>query len=326
MAESAAQLEVIVWCDGLRSALVERVLGRLADRSVAAIGGPRRGPLADTADALGAKLHDDLRKMLVDHPGKHLLLATSEGVGPPELIQARESAASIAALDPIEAAEAAGVEIPGNSSTVWMLPSLRATPAWLSAAEPLQVLGKLRSVQIASLAPRSAGTLHARLHESMEMLLHLLGTPLTVDASLAGGPPEPPDELAALTGDLTAHLRFNNGASAVLHVSDGSTTWSRRLVALGDEAQITLDDLSYSLLNREGQLLDTLAHSSAGGARVSVDPAELIARQWRRLLEGGAPPKPVDSRAVSSCCRAALLSCRTAQLESPSTLLRMGRV
>lgn len=332
MVDAGKQPEVMVWCDGQRAGLVQRVLGRLADPGVAAIGGPRRGQLADIADALGVKLHDDLRKMLVDHPGQHLLLATGEGVGAAELKQARESAATVAALEPLapETAEAEalgpGAGGAGSAGGVAILPSLRATPAWLSAAEPLQALGKLRSVQVASLGPQPAGTLHARLHEAVEMLLHLLGTPLTVDAALTGGPSEPPENLAALTGDLTAHLRFGHGAAAVLHASDRSATWSRRIVVLGEEAQLTLDDVSYSLLSATGQVLDTLKAPVQ-----AADPADLIARQWRRLIEAGLPPewgalKPVDPKAISSCCRAALLSCRTSQIESPSTLLRMGRV
>jgi hypothetical protein len=312
---------VLVWCDGPREQIVQGLLGRMAEIQVLAVGGPRRGQIAGLADSLGVKLHDDLRKMLIDYPAGSLVLATAEGVGAAELKAAHEARVAVVSLEPPMWAADAGGSAENWMAAVTVVPSLRMSPAWLSAAEPLEAVGKLRSVQLSSLGPRSAGTLFARLYECVEMLVHLLGVPLTVDAALTGGPAEPPEELAAVTGDLTAHLRFRAGPSAILHVSDRSAAWSRRLVVLGEQGQLALGDVSYTLLDCTGRTLDTLAAPSK-----SVDPADLIAHQWKRQLEGAALPMAVDVRAVHMCCRAALLSCRTSQLESPETLLRIGAV
>lgn len=310
---SADDKSVAIWCDGPRVELIRRVLGKLPELRIEAVGGPGRGPLADLADALGVKPTDDLRKMLIDFPSRYLLLATVEDVGPAELKAAREGGTMIVSLEPLDR-DQLGLEAYPNAM---FAPALRASPGWISAAEPLEVLGRVRSIQVTSMGPRWAASLYARLHEAVEMLAHLLGSPLTVDACLSGGPTEPPDRLAAITGDLTAHLRFGT-AAAVLHASDHSPLWSRRVSIRADAGQLTFDDLSYSLVDASGKMVDGLA-AAAG----PVDPADLIARQWRRQIEGGAPPIPADPVAVEACCEAALLSCRTGQLESTGTLMRM---
>src|SRR5688572_18653145 len=103
MATGDSEHGVLVWCDGRRAALTQGVLGRLADLHALAVGGPTRGQIAELAAALGAKLHDDLRKMLIDQPARWLLLATCEGVGAAELKLAAEAGLGILALEPPDA-------------------------------------------------------------------------------------------------------------------------------------------------------------------------------------------------------------------------------
>src|SRR5205085_11200398 len=128
------------------------------------------------------------------------LLGTVEGVGPGDLAAAAEAKTTVLAMEP-----------PGGwgdqgPRPIVLAPSMRQSPAWLSAADPLQAIGTPRSIMVTSTSNPGDGTLYARLYEALEVLIGLLGVPVTIDASLAGGTPEPPppDEPHVMTGDLTA--------------------------------------------------------------------------------------------------------------------------
>src|SRR5690242_3423687 len=92
--------DVVIWCDGRHAALGGRVLGLVPELRVAALGGPRKGQLADLADELGVKVEDDLRKVLIEHPPRFLFLATTEAVGPQEIKQAAAVNTAIVTLEP----------------------------------------------------------------------------------------------------------------------------------------------------------------------------------------------------------------------------------
>ncbi|MBI1367952.1 MAG: hypothetical protein GC162_04785 [Planctomycetes bacterium] len=311
--------EIVVWMDAARAPLVEAVLGRLADLRVLAIGGPRRSGIAPLAESLGVRADDDLRKMLIDQPAGYMLLAVAGGISRAELAQARSAGTMILALEPIASAIDALPHDESQAGHVVSLPWFRAAAAWQHAADPQQVLGAIRSVRISALASAHAGSLYARLYDAMEMLMSLLPAPDTVDAALTGPLKQIPEDPRNLTGHLTAHLRIGAAASAIIHASDNAAVWRRNMVVLGDEGQLVIDDEGYRLYSAAGELLDE--HPAPAAA---PDPAELIVRQFRRMLDGAPLPRPVEPRQVIAACQAALLSCRTGQMESVSTLLRIS--
>lgn len=320
--------EVLIWTDAERGDLVEQILGRMRGVHVLAVGGPRKGPLAQLAQTLDARCEDDLRKMLVDQPAAYLLLATVAGVSKAELEQAQRSGTAVLALEPV----AADLDVLGSEElvrSVVMLPALHASPAWQAAAEPQQALGVIQSIHLSSLAPPTAGSLYTRLYECLDLLTTLMPAPETIDAALTGPLKAPPEDLRSLTGHLTAHLRFpggsggsggSGGASAVLHLSDRAAAWSRRLVILGDEGQLELDDVSYRLSAADGHTLDELAPPTQ-----QPDPADLIVAQWMKLLDRAPTPRTSPPYQIIAAAKSALLSCRTGELESVATLLRMRR-
>jgi hypothetical protein len=235
----------------------------------------------------------------------------------------------VLALEPV----AADLDVLGDEDlvrSVVMLPALHASPAWQAAAEPQQALGAIQSIHLSSLAPPAAGSLYTRLYESLDLLMTLMPAPETLDAALTGPLKQPPDDLRSLTGHLTAHLRFAGGAgaaggaSAVLHLSDRATSWSRRLVILGDEGQLELDDVSYRLTAADGHTLDELAAPDKQSAP-GIDPADLIVAQWMKLLDRAPMPRTAPPHQIIAAAKSALLSCRTGELESMATLLRMRR-
>ncbi len=314
---------VILWVDAQRAALAQAVMQRMTDTAalrVIAVSGPRRSALADIAQRFAAPVEDDLRKLLLHHPAAFLLMATADGLTAADLAAFRRAGTAILAIEP----PAALPDSPDQSlddAPLIVAPSLTASPVWLSAAEPQEALGPIHSASLLTLAPPSAGSLAARLYLAMQALVQLIGVPQSIDAHLTGPLAQPPDDLRGLTGHLTANLRFPIGASAALHASDRSAQWLRRLQAHGQRGELILDDLSYQFFDTDSKPLDNVTLATA-----PPDPADLIAEQWRRAIDQPTPPpapgSPSDPRTILACCQATLLSCRTAQLESPETFLR----
>ena len=151
----------------------------------------------------------------------------------------------------------------------------------------------------------------------------LVDLPLSIDASLAGKI-DPRDDLRAITGTMAAHARTPNGAAVTLLVSDRAGHTRRRLHALGDAGEFRVDDVSYELVQWDGEPIDS--HDASGQPATLAD---LIADQWRRSLELGSPglaPVPPPRRLASlACCEACLLSARTGEAESPRRVMEMRR-
>ncbi len=324
MNASDATLEALVWTDEPRAGLVERVLGKLPEVSVLAVGCPRRGGITELARQFDAEAGDDLRKMLVDHPARFLLLATAEAVNQKAAFTALESGTDVLAVEPPGAAASQAIVIEPTDTTFGRLvptPWLRLSRPLLAAAEPEQVYGQAQSASAVALGPPEAGSLLARLFDVFDITCRLFGMPAMIDAALAGPLAKVPDDLRGLTGHLTANLHLQERAAATVHASDRAAVWHRRLDVLGDAGQLSLNDRGYRLHNADGTEMDAMVENDGG----PVDPAELIARQWRWMIDHPGGPVPADRREVLACCQAAMLSCRTAQPESPGMFVRISR-
>lgn len=325
MSTAERAVSTVVWTDPDHAGLIEQALGRMDRAALVAIGGPRRSALAPLAESFGTDVTDDLRQLLNAHPARFLLLATSQGVHRRVLEQAGASGMVVLALEPPDE-ELAALQAPEPSTsgtvepTLITVPWLRMSPAWLSAADPGEAIGTPHAIELSVLGPPGAGSLYARLYDAMECLIHLAGAPDSIDASLTGVLTSPPEDLAAMTGHLTAHCRFASGAAATLLVSDRAAAFSRRLVALGSDAQLHLTDTSYELSGPGGEALDS---GEADPPLEAHDFAGLIVRQWQRLIDRPRIAAPADGRNVLAACRAALLSARTGETERPETWLHI---
>src|SRR5690606_6946868 len=129
--------------------------------------------------------------------------------------------------------------------------------------------------------------------------------------------------------------RMNGQCAAILQVSDRLNTHRRLLQVIGDQGALDLTDTAYRMYSKDGTLVDEGTGLGSGEFPGLADPAassdafaELIAAQWRRLLDRGpAAPTPVETEAqVLACCLACQLSARTGEAESPRKLLQMHGV
>ena len=265
----------------------------------------------------GAEIRPATREHLGDIPG---IEHAGAAMFSEDLDQARRNGMHVLAVGPpVDQLEQTHVDRGRDEAKgkLFVVPWWRTSPAWQSAADPQEALGEIWAIEAMSLCPPSHGSLYGRLYDCLDMVVNLMGLPDMIDAALSGPLSEPPQHLRHLTGALTAHLRFGEKASAQVFVSDRSSIWSRRMEAIGSEGQLRLCDGTYSLYAKD-QPLDALE-----GGDGQMDAGQLIASQWQRLAQHGMSPTPIDTKAVVACAATILLSCRTGQGESPTTMLRM---
>jgi len=326
MSKPVADKQAVIWTDAAHLNLVERVLGRLPALSVAAIGGPRKGDLSDLASRFGLDSpEDDLRQMVSNRGDADLLLATQQGVKLDDVRMALEGSIDVLTLEPITIqADRAILQDRGATSAgrLMLAPMLRYAPGYLASAQPQEALGRVESVGLTSMGRAEEASLFARLVDAMDIAVTWLGVPVTINAALTGPLAEPPDDLRGLTGHLALNMHFADNVAMAAQLSDRAPVHRRMLTVIGQEGTLLLDDLHYRLYTASGRPLEATEHND-GQTAEPVEPASLIADQWRQMLKHRlAPPQP-DPRVILGCCETVLLSARTGQSESTQTLVRM---
>ncbi len=314
---------LLIWTEARRAPLTRRLAAALGDAvSIVAVGGPRRGEVAELADTLGVASSDDLRQMRIDHPASHLLVVGAAGVKRDDVVAALAEGTHVFTLEPLAAdADPAGADVEPTRGRLRQLPLLRFSPAYLAAAEPTQAIGRVEAISIAAAGPADELSLFARLADTIDFAIALIGVPDQIDATLTGGLVEPPEQLRGLAGHMTVNLHAADRAGAAICVSDRSPVHHRRATVIGRTGLMHLDDHAYALHARaEGEPPLDEREGDAG----PTDTAALVAEQLRYFLRGTAQREPVDRRAVIGCCEAALLSTRTGQSESTDRVLRIA--
>lgn len=331
MGETAERtaVEATIWTDAARAATAASVLERMSGRVRAiGVGGPRAQAVAELARSLDTTRHDELRQLVVDRPARFLLLCAMEAVDLADLQSALAQGTTVLALEPPavhlqDLAALRGSAAATTGGRVVIAPAFAQSPGYVSAAEPMEAIGERRLVACESVGRPAHGSLVARLFDAWRTLLRFVTTPASVDAALVGGglADVTPRALRTLTGALTVHARTPDGSAAVIHVADRAGRPRRALHVLGDAGELRVSDGGYSLHQLDGTVLD----EDRPGAE--VDHPELVAHQWRRLLDRPAAdelPGHRDTHALA-CQIACLLSARTGEPESPLRVLEMNR-
>ena len=323
------------------------LLGALAeelDARVVTAGSPVRAHGTKLADALDAEFAGDALDLLnVD--ARVVLLATAcecYGAALPQAV-ARATAegkrvATLAPL-PMPPSDAAGPwhaplrgRVPVDA--VRFGPLLRRGSAAEEAEETLLAFGEVRSAMFSGFRdPTMAGegATGALLVDALDLLVGVLGEAERVEAALCGpmgvGKPSADLDLGALTGDLTAHARFEGGASAVIMLSDRAGGWARRATLLGEAGRLELGDDGHRWIDPAGKTVDSTerrARSQPNDKWGEHDRAAIdaLVAFLSPVLDGRATP-PLDTQHLGPMAAAVMLSARTGQAESPSTLRAM---
>jgi hypothetical protein len=329
------------WLRPEQAEVIARTL-RMAGIVPALAGSPEAVQTPGVARVLGCEPCDDLRLVLTAAPVDLVLIASAGvgGFGDTDVDQdltalqlAKARGVAVATIDPIPAAamELTGtrwVEALENGSLaelVRVVPRTRRTRMIDELHAAMETFGVLRTCSVRSQGPAVLGGLGARLFDAMDLVRTVMGVPETIDACFVapanarGVHQLPGVSLRGLTGDLTAHLRFSDGRSGTLHLSDQCAASAFDLRALGAEGAITLTPQRMVWQGREGDLDTTDLPPSPE----DFGEAALVT-QLNSLCAGVGPTHaPIDYPSVLSMTHAALLSCRTGQGEAPDTIRRL---
>ncbi len=337
--------EVLVWADQATASLAGEVLERMGS-TVRAVGvaGPRDAGVDRLAKTCGLEAGDDLRHLLVDRPARYALLASLHCVTPADIALIRETGCTVLLLEPMSVA-LADLEpaLAQAAAEIVFLPSMRQSPGTLAAADPADALGPIHQIAYRSVGPAGHGSLHARLFDAWATLLTWTDLPEVLTAHIvradtsSTSTPVPRSEADAQShrvGWVTAHGRIApavdqpgtaGGVGVSVVVSDCSVTHQRRLEVMGRDGQLTLDDAGYRLVARDAKGQPVVDQGEDFGE--PLDYAELIARQWRRLIDRRSSardePPALRHRQTMACCMTCHLSARTGQGESPRRLLEI---
>jgi len=224
-----------------------------------------------------------------------------------------------------------------------MVPLLRHCRAMREAADVLEQFGHVRTVAMECWCGAGQGTLGSRIVDALDCVIALFGVPEQVHASYVWPVrgralhPAAGDTLRGLSGDLTANLRFADGRTASVAISDRAARWSRAVTLIGEGGRLHITDDGaagtgtgtggFTWLSADGATVDTsrpARRKRSAEERADEAMVDAVAEQLSRMLDSRLPaPPPTDAAGVLGAAGAALLSARTGEAESPQTILRM---
>lgn len=340
----------LVWLDPAQGPMV-RALVEAGEISIAAWGrpgGPRATEVPERMPFDPALRVDDLRLALATRDIRAVLIAASTALDglagePPiedtDLLRlCRSRGITALTLEPVPASvrDAASAEASQWAEACGFVTLFRRAPGLTGLGELLDAFGPARTISVSFRSGHGQGSLGARLFDAMHLVHSIMGVPESIDAAVvthvaaSGLRVAPGESLRALTGDLTANLRFAGAKAASLSLSNRAGRWFRGVAVIGESGCLRLDETGVERIDQQGrtvertgpkrprkapegtdELLDAGAMSAiAEGVRRALDP---------RTLRG----EPMDYTSLLSMCEAATLSARTGQPESPATLLRI---
>ncbi len=330
---------MVAWLEPEQVDLVREV-AREAGVEIIAAGTPAKGQAV--AGALEAESVDDLRKVLLTTTSRLVLIASPGDFGRTIEDAAAVSSAGlrgvhVVSLAPIPAgaiAASSGGWLDGSPrplNIIRFVPLATLPGSIRGGADVLESFGAIRCATIEVLSKANESPLGAGLLAAMEFAHRLLGEPEAVLATLVagGGTREGAvrDDLRIAGGHVLATLRYGDGRSANVLVSDQAGRWNRTATILGPGGRLRIFDDGFEWIGAEGEKVDESRRRRRGEEPPTPFAVAAIAEQVRAIVEGdsGAAPRG-DLMAALAMAQAGLLSTRTGQAESPATIRRMAKI
>jgi predicted dehydrogenase len=291
-------------------------------------GAERSGANAEIARSLDSLPTDDLRSALASSSIEVVLIGS---ITPEECEHTLLSPETLRSLEQRNVRVFSLAPPPGRigdpgqgagAGPIEMVPLLRRSVGFQSALAALEAFGAIRTVAISARCGALRGSLGARLVDAMDAAHSLLGEPDTIDAAISapGGTPQQPQTLLEHRGDCSALLRYGDGRSASVSLTDQAGQWFRGVTILGEKGCLRVEDDAFEWINPDGELIERSEQTSE-----KVDPAGVIGRAISRRLSGSVEQENPRSRLYAiSMAEAAELSARTGQPESPAKLLHLA--
>lgn len=334
----ASPINTLCWLRADQIALV-RAVAQQANLHIVSAGTEDRGRSAAVAAELhpDAKPENDLRAALSTTDAAIVLLTDAGDFGeqPADVsavAAARTRGALICSLEPIPPSVSA------TSATEWAQPvataplhaqvvnlaSPESNSAMREARHALDGFGAMTALAVSVTAGPEAGSLGARLYAAMDLIFMFAGQPEVISAqvvqprALRGARFE---KLAHMHGTLTASVRFADQRAAAILASNQNGPWHHGVTILGEGGRLRVWDEGFVWTDPAGRIVDEHRTDPPGDGEPA--PAGLADR-LRRAIE--SPKVCAHNAIVLAMAETALLSARTGNAESPSTLLRVANV
>ena len=334
----------MAWATADQASLVIRI-ARSLRRPLRIVGGPRdqdaaavaaaaeeAGVIAETTPPTRAgDLRHALSTISPEYGVDRVLVAARGALEADERTALRACPIPVVSLEPRPARLPDFLAEPEGDDHV-RAPRLTGSAAWRLAADAIAELGPIRLLEAAMAGRPVEGSVHARLHDAMDVLDRLLTLPAGVAAGMDRGRGDVPEHLAGLRGAMAVELRGDDGWCATLACTDTAPIWSRRVTATGDAGRFVLDDEGFTRWGPGGDVLERL--QVAGGEHDEHDggeagPGRDVDPGVAAIVEAIARPPgdPVDRLSrdrrirLYALCEAARLAARTGERESTGRLI-----
>lgn len=317
------------------------MIARLAECTglpLAAAGGPDPGDAAALATAAACEASlpavSDLRHAVATLDADSVaavLVAARGGLEADERAALRSASVPVISFEP----RPARISDVGGEFTApepGRVPRLGESPAWTAATEAIEEFGRIRVLDVAVHGRPEEGSLHARLHDAMDIIERLAGEAAGVAAAVDGPSTDLPEHLAGLRGGIAARIRGEDAWCASVVASDAAPAWNRRVTAIGPNGRFDLDDDGFVWIDPDGAVRERLAAPPLTGDRTGdasprpIGGTERLADLVSRCVEGSAPPAGASAeRRIRrfALSEAALLSARTRESEDPRRIARL---
>lgn len=313
-----------------------RAIAAAAGAEIVAAGSPERGKSASVAAELGVLATDDLRTALISADCHAVILlapgefgSDSGGADVRALLQARSRGVRVACL---EAAPSSAIDL---LSCGWdaiedpLEPDDLIVPISLAWKPPPQLtdllkeFGTARALQLSTGGPAQRGTLISRLLFAFALVSEFIAEVESVDASFidsVGNPSLhllPQEKLTELHGSFNCLLRFSGSRSATLLVSDQQQTSFFDLSMIGTQGSLRLSCTQDAI-----DCVWIHADNTREETHIKVDA---IPFELSLVLEALEPKieTTVSMESMLTFAQTALLSARTGEAESTSTISRI---
>ncbi|MCL4220741.1 MAG: hypothetical protein KJZ65_05175 [Phycisphaerales bacterium] len=332
----ASPINTLCWLRADQVALV-RAVAQQANLHFVSAGTEDRGRSAAVAADLhpDARAENDLRAAMSATDAAVVLLADAGDFGelPADasaVAAARGRGTLVCSLEPIPPSVSAA------SASEWAQP-LAAAPlhaqvvnlaspesnaAMREARHALDGFGAMTALSVSVTAGSEAGSLGARLYAAMDLIFMFAGQPEVISAqvvqprALRGARFE---KLSQMHGTLTASVRFADQRAAAILASNQNGPWHHGVTILGEGGRLRVWDEGFVWTDPSGRMVDEHRSDPLGDG----EPAPSgLADRLRRAID--SPRVCAHNAIVLAMAETALLSARTGNAESPSTLLRVA--
>lgn len=299
---------VFAWIDQDQAALLRDVVA-LAGVELIAVGCTDATAARDLASELECAAVDDLRHGLEQYGSNADLvwLASRQAIDQSLHAVIARIGTSVLTNEPRPDSTAAVLKDPAFGELFTCAPLMALSEGACAGRAVLAECEPAHCLSIHMSCGDAVGSLRARLFDALHVSSWLCGEAVEINA-------------ASYVGDngrqwLTANVTFEVGRTAAITVHSGGGPWSRQVIVHGADGFVVMTDTTCRWFDSAVQQISEPAAATNFGAQIAAQIRRMPSR--RDQLD-----QPVEIVRVLALCDAALLSCRTRQVETPGRMLQ----